>query len=141
VPGSFDGGLLNGGSLHSRAFAGSVIVVNFWASWCPPCVIETPQFELAYEGLRREHRQVEFVGINTKDTRSSARTFVHDNAINYPIVFDQDGNVALQLGGLPTPSLPDTVLIDKHGRIAGTYIGLLEPKDLEPMIARLFAEP
>lgn len=107
----------------------------------PPCVTEIPQFELVSETMQAKHEPVVFVGINTKDARAGAQNFVDDNRITYPIIFDEPGNVAVQLGGLPGQSLPDTVLIDKHGRVAGTYVVPMTPKDLEPMIARLVAEP
>jgi peroxiredoxin len=83
---------------------------------------------------------VDFLGINTKDQKSKAESFVRDNDISYPILFDEEGQSALRLGNLPAASLPFTVMIDKHQRVAAVYTGRLSPKDLEPVINKLRAE-
>ncbi|HEX3337138.1 MAG TPA: TlpA disulfide reductase family protein [Jatrophihabitans sp.] len=132
------GTLLSGGRTSLRDDAGNVVLINFWATWCQPCIIETPQLDALY---RRVHAKgVDFLGINTKDQRSKAESFVRDNDISYPIVFDEEGQAALQLGNLPAASLPFTVMIDKQQRVAAVYTGRLSPKDLEPVINKLRAE-
>jgi peroxiredoxin len=132
------GTLLSGGTASLRDNAGKVVLINFWATWCQPCIIETPQLDALY---RRVHAQgVDFLGINTKDQKSKALSFVKDNDISYPILFDEEGESALRLGNLPSASLPFTVMIDKHQRVAAVYTGRLSPKDLEPVIDKLRAE-
>ena len=138
---AFHGALLTGaGSFASNEHLGDVLVVNFWASWCPPCVSETPQFELVAEHERSMHAPVLFVGVNTKDSKSKARSFISDARVSYPVIFDEPGQVGVQLGGLPTNGLPYTVVFDKHGRAAGLYLGPMTPKDLEPVIDELVRE-
>jgi peroxiredoxin len=132
------GTLLSGGRTTLRDNAGKVVLINFWATWCQPCIIETPQLDALY---RRVHATgVDFLGINTKDQKSKAESFVRDNDISYPILFDEEGQSALRLGNLPAASLPFTVMIDKHQRVAAVYTGRLSPKDLEPVINKLRAE-
>ncbi len=137
--GGFTGELLDGGRITLAEQAGKVVVINFWATWCGPCKVETPQFDAVYRDYKS--KGVQFIGIDTKNSpRSQAQTFVRDNDITYPIVFDQKGETALALGKIPTISLPFTVVIDKHQRIAAVYLSRLSAKDLEPVLDRLVAE-
>ena len=137
--GDVTGERLEGGSFNLSSDAGKVVVVNFWASWCAPCQIETPQFDSVYRAYK--DKGVDFVGIDFKDQRGKAQSFVKDNDISFPIVYDQQGKTALELGHLPSQGLPFTVLIDKQQRVAAVYVGSLTPKDLEPVLDRLLAEP
>jgi peroxiredoxin len=136
--GSFTGTLLDGGTTSLAATAGKVVVLNFWASWCEPCKIETPQFDLVYRKMKS--RGVAFLGIDTKDVKSNAQAFVRSYDISYPIVYDETGATALRLGDLPATALPFTVLLDKHGRVAAVYIVRLSAKDLTRALDRLLAE-
>jgi thiol-disulfide isomerase/thioredoxin len=136
--GTFTGHLIDGGTVGSKDLHGKVAVLNFWASWCAPCRIESPQLDIVYR--RMKSKGVEFVGIDTKDAKSNARSFVHDFKISYPIVFDENGEIAVRLGDLPARGLPFTVLLDKSGDVAAVYLGELTAKDLEGPLATLRAE-
>lgn len=136
--GGFTGGLLNGGTISLSQDAGKVVVVNFWATWCGPCTTETPQFDAVYRANKA--KSIDFIGIDTKDNRDSAQAFVKDNDISYPIVFDEQGETALRLGKIPALSLPFTVLIDKHQRVAAVYLSRVTAADLQPVLDRLSAE-
>ena len=138
TPGAFTGKLLNGGTYSSATTKGKVTVINFWATWCGACNTETPQFDSVYRAVKS--RGVGFVGIDTKDTAGKARTFVEDNKISYPIVFDELGETSIRLGKLPQASLPFTVLLDKQGRVAAVYVIRLSPVDLTRSIDKLLAE-
>lgn len=138
--GGFTAPLLSGtGSLTLSHDAGHVTVVNFWASWCAPCQVETPQLDSVYRAYK--DKGVDFVGVDFKDLRAKAQSFVTNNDITFPIVFDQQGKVAMQMGKLPALGLPFTVLIDKQQRVAAVYTEALTPKDLEPVLDKLLAEP
>lgn len=138
VAGNFSGSLLGGGTTSLKSMAGKVVVVNFWAAWCQPCKIETPQFDSVYRHVKS--RDVAFLGIDTKDVKSNAESFVKNYDITYPIVYDERGETALRLGNLPATALPFTVLIDKHGKVAAAYIIRLSAKDLTTAINKLLAE-
>lgn len=133
----FSGTLLDGGTFHLAATRGKVVVVNFWASWCGPCKTESPQFDLLYRKIKS--RGVDFVGIDTKDDRGNARSFVTSNDISYPIVYDEQGETALRLGNLPATALPFTLLIDKQGKVAAVYAIRLSAQDLRGSIDKLLA--
>jgi len=137
--GPLSGELLSGGTYSLSSDRGHVVVLNFWATWCGPCVTETPQLDALYR--QRKASGVRFVGLDVKDSRDSARDFVRDKDITYPIVFDPNAKTALQLGHIPAAGLPVTPVIDKQGRVAAVYIGSVLPADLAPVLNQLVAEP
>lgn len=134
----FTGTLIDGGTTNLAAYRGKVAVLNFWASWCAPCRIESPQFDLVYR--RMKAKGVDFVGIDTKDAKGDAQAFVKDFDISYPIVYDEQGEIAVRLGNLPARGLPFTVLIDKRGDVAAVYVQRLTAKDLQGPLDELAAE-
>jgi peroxiredoxin len=137
--GGFTAKLLGGGSLSLAQSAGKIVVINFWATWCSPCIVETPQFDSVYRGNKA--KGVEFIGIDTKETSTdAAKAFVKDNDISYPIVSDEQGETAVALGKIPALALPFTVILDRHQRVAAVYLHSLTPKDLQPVLDTLLAE-
>lgn len=137
--GEFTAELLNGGKLTLAQSAGKVTVINFWATWCIPCTVETPQFDSVYRANKA--KGVAFIGIDTKETSTdAAKAFIKDNDISYPIVVDQKGETAVALGKIPALALPFTVILDKQHRVAAVYLRTLTPKDLQPVLDKLIAE-
>jgi len=134
----FGGSLLSSGNYKLSAYDGKAVVVNFWGTWCPPCVIETPQLETVYQAYKR--KDVTFLGVDIKEgSRDAPKSFVRDNHIEYPMIYDETGETALRMGNIRVQATPFTVLLDKQHRVAGVYVGPLTPKDLEPMLNRLTA--
>jgi thiol-disulfide isomerase/thioredoxin len=126
-----------GGPYALTAAAGKVVVINFWATWCGPCKTETPQLD----ALSRQLTDVDFVGVDVKElSRDAANAFITDNKISYPILWDEPGKTALQLGHVPSTALPFTVVIDKQQRVAAVYLNVLTPGDLQPVLTSLVAE-
>lgn len=123
---------LNGGIWNSSEHRGQVVLVNFWATWCPPCRMETP----GLVSLANEYRPkgVEFVGVAMDDPGdiNSVRKFVSSYKIPYPILLPTD-NLTSQIDSLPT-----TFLMDRQGRIAKTYVGAVSEatfrRDLETLL-------
>ncbi len=133
------GSLLDGTAWTLRSLKGQVVVVNYWGTWCAPCRVETPNFERVYRAYQA--KGVAFVGIDVKETSPSpAKAFVKDNDITYPIVYDEGARTALQIGHLPLQGLPNTVVIDKQGKVAAVYVNLVQPGDLQPVLTSLISE-
>ncbi|CAN5442223.1 TlpA disulfide reductase family protein [soil metagenome] len=133
------GGLLAGGQYALAQDAGKVVVLNFFASWCGPCKVESPQFDALYR--QRKATGVQFVGLDVKDpSKSLSEDFVKRADLTYPIVYDEPAKTASQLGNVPLGGLPATVLIDKQGRVAAVYTGAVLPRDLTPALDKLSAE-
>jgi peroxiredoxin len=139
LAGPAKGELLDGGDWSLAALKGQVTVLNYWGTWCGPCRVETPNFQTVY--LAWKDKGVAFVGIDVKEASPSpAKAFVRDNNITYPMVFDEGAKTALQIGHLPLRGMPNTVVIDKQGRVAAVYVGIVQPADLEPALAALTSE-
>jgi thiol-disulfide isomerase/thioredoxin len=131
---------LAGEDLSSEEFAGDVVVVNVWASWCAPCRSEAPSLER----LSREFADqgVAFIGLNTRDSDTSARSFVERFGIGYPNVIDRDG--VLQLGfrdSLPPRAIPSTLVIDRSGKVAARVLGAASESSLRGVIEAVAGEP
>jgi len=105
------------------AFSGKVIVLDFFASWCPPCRIEIPDFiKLQNEYGNKGFTMVGVSLVSPKDTKE----FASQSGINYPVAVD-NGKVSAAYG--PIRSIPTTFVIGKDGRVAKVYIGY-RPKDI-----------
>jgi cytochrome c biogenesis protein CcmG/thiol:disulfide interchange protein DsbE len=89
------------------------IVLDFWASWCVPCIQESKRLEAA----RKEYGgRVEFIGVDTKDFSGEARAWLRKHGITYPSVHDGSGDVLSEWGGLP---LPKIFFVARDGRVVG----------------------
>jgi peroxiredoxin len=121
------------------ALRGHVVVLNYWANWCGPCISETPGLERTYAATKASG--VDFVGIAVKsDSKSAANLFVKNHGVHYPIVWDEIGKTALELGRVPTFTLPSTVVIDRQGKVAAVYAGIVLQGDLQPVVTALARE-
>jgi thiol-disulfide isomerase/thioredoxin len=132
--------LLGGaGSFDLSALRGKVVVLNFWAHWCGPCRVESPEFQAAYQATRAAG--VEFVGVNTQDPDpDEARGFIVRNKITFPNAYDPSGKVTLRFRGFRANGFPYTIVIDRQGRVAAVYPTPLLRGDIEPVVTRLAAE-
>ena len=111
-------------------FTGQPTVINFWQSYCPPCVAEMPDFEAAFQAL---HDNVSFVGMNVADTRAAANDLVAETGVTYPLADDPDYEVFRSFGGFV---MPTTVLLNRQGQVAYVWSGVLTGDELRILIDR-----
>lgn len=124
---------LDGTTLKSAELAGKVVVVDFWATWCPPCVEEIP----GYVEMQREHEAagLVIVGISLDQAGVEAvRKFTERYAMNYPVVMN-GGGVTEAFGGVE--AIPTTFLIDREGRIRHRKVGMMTRAEYEPLVKAL----
>jgi len=134
----FAGTLLGGGDFGSAELAGDVAVINFWGSWCPPCRVETPQFQEVYEEVRGDGAQ--FLGVNVKDAEQLASAFLESKAITFPSLFDPTGETALAFRDYPATAIPSTIVLDRESRVAAVYTGEVRQDDLRAVLDRVLGE-
>jgi thiol-disulfide isomerase/thioredoxin len=114
---------LDGDTLTLSDLRGDWVVLNFWATWCPPCVEEMP-----YLNQIAAERAVHVLGVNFNEDESLVRQFVADHAISFPILMQPDDITLLVYG---VRGLPRTVVIAPDGTIAHTIIGQIAPAALD----------
>ena len=128
--------MLDGNAVPLHALKGQVVLVNFWATWCPPCRAEMPGFEKVYQAKQAQGFTV--VGVSM-DERPPAQVaaFAHDHDITYPIAMATPNAVAA-FGGINT--FPTSFLIDRKGRVRYTIRGIFAGPTLRAAVDRLLAE-
>lgn len=112
---------------------GQPVVMNFWATWCPPCRAEIPFFQ---EAARKYNGQVAIVGVDDGEPAALVSSFVSELGMTYPIPLDEDSAVSRRYR---VNSLPTTVFIDREGVIQNIHIGIISNAVLEEQITQLLA--
>ena len=123
------------GTLSLSDYAGKVVVLNFWASWCPPCKEENPALLRVWERYRTS--DVVIIGIVYNDPTEKARAYVSSNGVTWPTVQDTDGRIAFAYG---VRGPPETYFIGPDGILADRVIGAITEAALVNGIDRLRAQ-
>ncbi len=123
APGPVEGETLEGKDLSLSDYAGKVVVVNVWGSWCPPCRKEARSLAAASRELAKD--DVSFVGVNTKDSSADqGLAYQRRYDVPYPSLFDPAGRSLLAFHGTLNPSaIPSTLVLDTKGRVAASILG------------------
>jgi cytochrome c biogenesis protein CcmG/thiol:disulfide interchange protein DsbE len=122
---------LRGGRVRLADLRGRPVVLNFWASWCPPCLAEMPEFERVH---RRLGDRVAFLGVNQRDQAQAAERLARSSGVTYPLAADPEGRAFDAFGGL---GMPTTVLIRADGTVADIFAGQLDEALLAERIRRV----
>jgi thiol-disulfide isomerase/thioredoxin len=133
---------LTGASLSTSSYAGKVIVLNFWASWCPPCRAEAKALEQVYTDTRSAG--VQFLGDDIRENGiSDGVNFEVAQGVTYPSLSDQAGRNALAFrasGAIPEIP-PSTLIIDRHGDVAVRILGETDYNQLMAAVRSVASEP
>jgi cytochrome c biogenesis protein CcmG/thiol:disulfide interchange protein DsbE len=122
----------DGETIALADYAGTPVVLNFWASWCPFCVAEMPDFE----DVSNAHiDEVVFVGVNLQDDAGAADSLAVETGVTYQLARDPQGVVYSAFGGI---GMPTTVFIDADGVVRDVVTGKLSAEDLEAKIDQHF---
>ena len=124
---------IDGKEYRLSQYRGKVVVVNFWATWCPPCREEMPSMERAYEKLKKSG--ILILAINIGEDEDAIFKFTADYPVSFPLLMDQDSRVINQW---PVTALPTTYVVDPEGRIVYRAIGSRE-WDNEALLKKLEA--
>lgn len=128
-----------GGTLRLSVLQGKPVLVNFWATWCPPCRAEMPELVAAYG--RHQDQGLVIVGINLQEPDDMVLNFAGEFGIRFPLVIDREGELAdvWRLGG-PIQGIPTSYFIDETGVIRDFFYGPLNEKTLEERLAKILPE-
>lgn len=123
-------------SLHD--LVGKPVIVNFWASWCPPCKAEMPDFEAAY----KEHGDtIQFMMVNMTDggreTVATAEKYIQQQGYTFPVYFDTEQEAAITYG---VSAIPTTYFINAQGNLVAYAAGAISAQQLEQGIAMMGGE-
>lgn len=133
------GTTLDGDGLALADFAGDVVVLNLWASWCGPCRAEAAALQQVYTDSRS--RGVEFLGINNEDDAAAAVAFEKNFGITYPSLVDDTGELQLAFyDSVPASSIPWTLVIDRDGLIAARVLGPSTYSELSNLVDEVASE-
>jgi cytochrome c biogenesis protein CcmG/thiol:disulfide interchange protein DsbE len=126
------GGTLGGGSFDLAALRGRWVVVNFFASWCPPCQTEQPEL-VAFAYAHRSPGDAALVGVVFDDAASTARGFMQSTGASWPAVVDGGGQIALDYG---VRGPPETFIVAPDGTVVAHFDGPMTSAALDYWLAR-----
>ncbi len=104
---------MDGNSVTAQSLKGSVYVLDFWATWCGPCVASLPHLDALYKEFKG--KGVKFFAVNEQEDKSTVAKFVADTKLSIPVLMDSDGKVGDVFD--PDAMIPLTVVVGKDGKV------------------------
>jgi peroxiredoxin len=132
---SFELADLTGQKVSSSTFAGKVVILDFWATWCPPCRDEVPHFVQLQSKYRDQGLSIVGLSLDAGGVKDVA-PFADEHDVNYTMLIGAD-DVAKAFGGIN--SIPTTFVLDRQGKIVKRFVGYTPPEVIEATIAPLLA--
>ena len=138
-PVEFSGALFDGTEVSAESLRGAPAVLNFWYASCAPCRIEAPHLVSLHGQFASEG--VTFLGVNVRDTATTARAFERTFEIPYPSMEDLSGDVLLALSDfVPPQAVPSTLVLDAEGRVSARVLGAVEEGTLRALLKTVVDE-
>lgn len=127
---------VDGGSVRLKDLRGKKVLVNFWATWCPPCKAEMPQIQEAYEEHKHGDDDFEVIAINAtvSDDDAGVPAFVELMGLTFHVAYDRDGAVMKKYN---VPGLPTSFFIDEKGIIRKVHSGVVDREFIEDVLKEL----
>ncbi len=122
------------GIIDINEFQGQIVMVDFWSSWCPPCIAEASDLTSTYELYKS--KDVEFVGVAIWDEESKIRQHMSTFDIDYPNAIDSQGKVAIAYG---VRGVPEKFFLDREGKIVKKYVGPISSETLSSILDGLIS--
>lgn len=126
-----------GNRVSSRSFRGRVVLLNFWATWCPPCRLEMPSMERLYGEFRGQG--LEIVAVNFMESRELVQAFAREQNLTYPMLLDRQSDIAERYGVM---RLPETVVIGRSGEVIAKTTGYKDwyKEDVRELVSALLED-
>ncbi|CRK84919.1 alkyl hydroperoxide reductase/ Thiol specific antioxidant/ Mal allergen [Neobacillus massiliamazoniensis] len=124
----------DGRTIKLSDYRGEKVILNFWATWCPPCKTEMPYFEKFYENNKDKNVIVLAVNLtNLEKNKNNIQQFIHNNHLSFPVLLDSNGEVANLYQNV---TIPTSFIIDPTGRIDQKLVGPIDTKTLETLLSK-----
>ncbi len=117
-PRDFSLPFLDGKNVSLSSYRGKVVLLNFWATWCPPCRAEMPSMETLYR--RFNNQGLEILAVDVGEDTLMVQRFIRSGGYTFPVMLDNDNKVSSVYG---IEAIPTTYIIDREGKIIGRVIG------------------
>lgn len=114
----FELATVEGQNIKLSDFNGQVIILNFWATWCVPCIKEMPELQKSHQALK--DKNIKIIGINFAEPKNKVKQYIQDHQIDFPILLDQFANIAQEYEVL---NLPVTYFITPRGIVRDKIFG------------------
>ena len=125
-----------GEDVYLADYAGQVVLLNFWATWCAPCRTEMPDLDEYYQA----HQADGFVllAVNAGEPADRVAEFLAENAFSFRVLRDEKGLLANQMGGIR--AMPTSFLLDREGKVIQTFVGVIQPETLATVVTPLLVD-
>ncbi len=125
---------INGKNVRLSDYQGKPVLINAWATWCPPCKAEMPLLNQYYQS--HASQGFTLLAVNAGDSRDQAASFANQNGLAFPVLLDPGTRL---LGQMAIDSFPTSILIGRDGKVKAIHVGMFTPESLESEVSPLLA--